>query len=500
MVDQNSGSKSIYDNEIQELKNQNEQLKKELNLCKSILNKLPAYIMLLNEDLHVSFANEKILNEFGHHENKECHDFLRGKDKQCSECSIRFADPGIENTGCEFINDTTGQCILFHNNVLEINEKKTILKVGFDITERKLAENALTESEIKYRTLYQSMFASLIIMKNDVAVDCNDAAVLLHGVKDKSEIIGVTPLDFAPEFQPCGTRSDQLVLFHINEAYKKGEHSFEWVSKKKNGEQFYVDVRLTPFSHLGENYLQCLSIDVTAKKMAEQNLHNALAEKEMLINTLPVGIFNYHTYPNGSSKFDFFSKLAEEITGINAEELLNDPKYIFDSIHPEDLEDFINTSKKAIETRRKYKWEGRHIVSGKTRWMTTESMPQLLENGEIIWHGYMLDITFRKYIEDMLQQSEEKYRILFEEALTGNVITDKNGIILNCNKAYQKISGFSKDELVGQSLNIFYHNSEELLEEINELKKSGIIRNYQASRKRKKWRYYLYYKKQNRHL
>ena len=63
----------------------------------------------------------------------------------------------------------------------------TILR---DITDRKLAENALMESEKKYRTLFEDSVEAISVSRNGRMIDVNPAWLALHGYKDKTEVLG----------------------------------------------------------------------------------------------------------------------------------------------------------------------------------------------------------------------------------------------------------------------------------------------------------------------
>jgi len=70
------------------------------------------------------------------------------------------------------------------------------------------------------------------------------------------------------------------------------------------------------------------------------------------------------------------------------------------------------------------------------------------------------DITDRKRIEEMLHQSEEKYRSIVESATSLIISVDQEGLIIDCNTRVQQILDYSRDEIIGKPLITFIHPDE----------------------------------------
>ena len=86
------------------------------------------------------------------------------------------------------------------------------------------------------------------------------------------------------------------------------------------------------------------------------------------------------------------------------------------------------------------------------RWLWAQSVPEKLEDGSIIWTGYNVDITENKKKEEILKESEERFRKLIENTPTAIYVNDINGNFLDGNKVAEKMMGYSREELIGKNM------------------------------------------------
>jgi PAS domain S-box-containing protein len=138
-----------------------------------------------------------------------------------------------------------------------------------EILERKKAENALRDSEQRYRSLFSSARDAIFIMKDYRIVDCNPVTLKMFGCTRK-QIIGKSPYRFCPKLQPDGIKSRFLGKKRALEALKNIPQLFEWLHCRWDGTTFYTEVALNKVSIAEENYLQLVVRDISDRKRAEE--------------------------------------------------------------------------------------------------------------------------------------------------------------------------------------------------------------------------------------
>ncbi|MEA4872519.1 MAG: EAL domain-containing protein [Synergistaceae bacterium] len=140
-----------------------------------------------------------------------------------------------------------------------------------DITERKKADQALRESEIKFRTLFESASDAILLMEQDVFIDCNQKTLEMFGCT-REQLIGHTPYLFSPELQPDGRDSILYSQEKIDAALAGEPQLFEWKHCRYDKTLFDAEVTLNRFSAADKSYLQVIVHDVSERKNIQEKM------------------------------------------------------------------------------------------------------------------------------------------------------------------------------------------------------------------------------------
>lgn len=145
---------------------------------------------------------------------------------------------------------------------------------------------------------------------------------------------------------------------------------------------------------------------------------------------------------------------------------------------------FFNT---VMQSNTSVEWEDDYKQpNGEIRTIFRKMSPGYDEQGEISYViGYGLDISALKKAERLVKQSEERYKKLFDNNLSGVFIADSDGKFIEVNETYAKIYGFHSTELIKEyNVGEFFSSLKDLNEYYTAIKEKGTLVNYLIKNKR----------------
>ncbi|MEJ1934246.1 PAS domain S-box protein, partial [Nostoc sp. NIES-2111] len=157
-----------------------------------------------------------------------------------------------------------------YNSILEQQVAKRTLELQQEIAERKQAEQALVESETRFRLLAEATFEAIVITQKGVILDANQTCAEMFGY-ELSEVIGMQVMDFAaPE---CREQVMQKIL-------SGDEGIYETICLCKDGTTFPAEIRARVMSYRGRTIRMAAIQDITSRKRGEEA--TVLAERNRL--------------------------------------------------------------------------------------------------------------------------------------------------------------------------------------------------------------------------
>jgi diguanylate cyclase (GGDEF)-like protein/PAS domain S-box-containing protein len=218
---------------------------------------------------------------------------------------------------------------------------------------------------------------------------------------------------------------------------------YEALGLGKNGRPVFIEIAAANYRD-GSDRVVALIIDITERKQAEVALAQSQQDYRELVES--VQAIMWRATPDGT--FTFVSHEAEALLGYPLAEWTESPTFWKDKMHPDDrdwvVEYFMSESIKL----RSHVFDYRMIAAdGRVVWM--QDIVRVIPNKSITRPqelvGVMLDITARKEAEASLRLSRQ----VFENTAEGILITDANFNVLEVNQAYINITGYSREEIVG---------------------------------------------------
>ena len=153
----------------------------------------------------------------------------------------------------------------------------SVLVVVRDITQRKLVEQKLHESERLYRMLFDTAGDAIFLMQGSRFVDCNNKALEMFGCSWE-QILGETPARFSPPVQPDGRDSGEKALEKIAAAISGEPQTFEWKHSRADGTLFDAEVSLNRVDLSYGVRLQIIVRDISERKQAEEERERLIAD------------------------------------------------------------------------------------------------------------------------------------------------------------------------------------------------------------------------------
>lgn len=327
--------------------------------------------------------------------------------------------------------------------VTQFRNKTFFISIARDLTERKLAENSLKLSEEKFEKIFRlsPYMVSLTSMDGRV-VEVNDSVFETLGYT-KDEFIGKT----AAAGQLWADLNDRLMVFNRLEQYGS-VHEVEVKFRNKAGEirDFMLSAGIIELNE--EKLILGIVHDITERKNAEDNIHKERTLLRTLIDNLPNGVFvkdkeyrkiivnpmhenevKGHLKQLGlNSDIDIIGKTDHEVFPINLadEFLIGDKKVIRDGLS------ILNDEGIGYD------------VEGNQIYLLVSKIPLRDINGEITGLlGVTKDITERKQGELALQESEAKFRNLFQNTPLPIVYVNAEGVFIFRNKKFMEIIGYT---------------------------------------------------------
>jgi PAS domain S-box-containing protein len=134
-----------------------------------------------------------------------------------------------------------------------------------DITERQMAEQALINSEARYRQLFECANDAIFILKDEIISSCNRKATDLFS-RALTDIAGLSLIELSPGIQPDGRSSEVEMGKKFSIVMRDVPQFFEWSFLKRDGSLLNTEISLTRFKIFDSPYALAIVRDITDRK------------------------------------------------------------------------------------------------------------------------------------------------------------------------------------------------------------------------------------------
>jgi PAS domain S-box-containing protein len=319
--------------------------------------------------------------------------------------------------------------------------------MAVDITEREKSQQALRDSEEKYRNLVETFPQAIAIVQDKMIVFANRAAVAMFGYKGVKNMPGIDVFrHIAPEERE---RLDSFYERRIRGDTNVPSQYFSLMTRR-NGEVFPVEVFASRIEFRGRPAIQLAVIDITERLLAEAALRESEERFRAIGENSPIGI----CLNDRDGVYHYVNKAYCEIYGYTKEELLG--RSFFDMIMPpghlaDDRARYARYFDKPVVTPLR---ETDIFVRKDGRPVIVQYTSEFIRQDDAVRYmvSMNIDVTDKRRAQDELRESEEKYRLLFESAAEVFATINQDGEFILVNKAAARYLGGSPDDFVGRKL------------------------------------------------
>jgi PAS domain S-box-containing protein len=305
-----------------------------------------------------------------------------------------------------------------------------------DITEQKVIEAALRESEERYRRLVELSPEAIIVHSQGKFVYVNPAALQLWGASRPEELIGKDVLDVV---HPA---SRDIVRRRIREVEELGASTAlnEQKHVKLSGEVIDVEVAGIPFVFKGQPAVQAVIRDITERRRGQEALRQTEARLRMVVSSASLVIFaldqdGVFTLSEGEGLKALGLKPGE-VVGRSVFEVYRDHPSVLDSVRRalrgETFSVALDVGELTFETR------------------YTPLTSDASQSVSVI--GVATDITEQRKAQKALQENEERYRELFENANDIIYTHDLAGNFTSLNRSGEELTGYLREEAISMNI------------------------------------------------
>ncbi len=334
--------------------------------------------------------------------------------------------------------------------------------VIYDVTKLVEIEEALKESEERYRALVERVPAVIYIQRpREGESAAYDTTYMSPQVEN---LLGYPADSFveAPGFWDSLIHPEDLegVLAEDDRTDRTGEpFAMEYRMVTTDGRLVWVrDEATLVRDDAGEPlYWLGVQMDITDRKNSEDALRDAEERFRTLVEQIPA--VTYIDRADGSDVSLYTSPQIEEMLGYTSEEWVGRRLWP-ERLHPDDKERVLAADERfEAGAEERFSEEYRLLAKdGSVVWVREEAVVLEDEAGNPkFWQGVILDVTERKEAEERLAESEQRFRSAFEDAGIGMALSSPDGRYLRVNRAFCGMVGYAEGELLGMTFRDITH-------------------------------------------
>ena len=352
-----------------------------------------------------------------------------------------------------------------YSTPISIDQHVFLFSIVNDMTARRKME---AERDLLAIAVEQSP-TSIVVARPDGSIEYVNAAFTHTTGYTREEALGKNP-----RMLKSGTTSDA----EYTAMWERLSNGLPWKGTfrnlRKDGSSYWESAHISPVTDASGKITHYLGVkeNITERRMAEEKMKQLQAHLqaghdllERLSENLPGVMYQYRLYPDGHTCFPYASQGLVDIYGVTPEEVALDGAAVRDRLHPDDLEQILATIKTSADTLTPWRLDYRVVIPQYgVRWLSGAANPIRLDDGSVLWHGFIKDVTDRKMLEQVVLDRNRDMNTILENSSVGITFVKGRSLVW-ANQRMGEIFGYAKEDLQNLNTRAFYP-SDEAYEEI----------------------------------
>ncbi len=215
----------------------------------------------------------------------------------------------------------------------------------------------------------------------------------------------------------------------------------EATGARDDGSEFPIELTVGALEQNDKYLFSAYVRDISERKQAAAALQEAFDRLQKIAGQLPGVVFQFRLRADGSSCLPYASRVLRDIYRIDPEEVKDDAAKVFAVVHPADLDGHLASIQTSARDLSPWHHEYRlRFDDGTERWLFGNALPQREEDGSVLWHGFVADISERKQMEEKLRDSDT-FNVSILNSLTSHIaVLDAHGVIIAVNNAWRQFA------------------------------------------------------------
>jgi PAS domain S-box-containing protein len=409
-------------------------------------------VLVADNDRRITYANGGFAGLTGYSEfellGKSCA-ILQGPDTD--PVTIAEFKRSLHNTGSfdgEILNyrkdgSTFWNALIVTPLVNEQGERKGFLGIQRDVTDRKLGQQALVQSEMRFRAIFEMEPECVkVVSPEGRLVEMNPAGLAMIEADSFEQVRGA-------QMERLVAAEDRGAFRALSERVTKlgelGKCTFAITGLK--GSKRWLETKSVPYRNEKQEIIGQLAVtrDITQQKLAMDELERTVATLKLFIDSVPGMI----AFIDANQTYQMVNRQYELFVGLPADQILN--RRVAEILSPEAYQVIALRIREVLGGKSVYYQDSMFRPSGSQFWYEARYIPRLETDGRVSgFYVMVFDVSDRMRAEHALRESEARLNSFFSESPVGMAIFDSEGRWTHMNPTLAEINGLPAESHIGK--------------------------------------------------